>query len=93
MPNLINELVTKELDDAFSSAEGMILVSLSGLTVAESDNLRTALSEHGLRLRMIRNRLASRSLKAQGHEFPDDLFVGSPPAVGALRRQMGLSEF
>ena len=77
MPNLINELITKEIEENVSSSEGMILVSLTGLSVAESDGLRTALSEHGLRLRMVRNRLAHRSLEAKGFSFPAEVFVGN----------------
>ena len=77
MPNLINELISRELDDAFEGAEGMVLVSLNGLSVAETEGIRTALADHGVRLRMIRNRLALRSLKAKGYEPADDLFVGN----------------
>ena len=36
MPNLINQLITKELDASLAGAEGMILVSMKGLSVAES---------------------------------------------------------
>ena len=77
MPNLINQLISRELDHAFSEAEGAILVSLSGLTVEESENIRSALAEHGVRLRMVRNRLAQRSLEAQGFDVPDGTLVGN----------------
>lgn len=77
MPNLINEMIKRELTDALSDAEGMVIVSLSGLTVAETEGLRVALAEQGVRLRMVRNRLARIVLRERGLEPPADLFVGN----------------
>ena len=63
MPSQINNLIVRELDTAFSGAEGMIFVSLSGLTVSESEGLRNSLAEHDIRLLMVRNRLAKLAIE------------------------------
>lgn len=77
MANLINKLITKELSDAFGSAEGMVICSVKGLTVAETEDLRDSLAEHGVGLRMVRNRLAKRALAENGIEVPGDMLVGN----------------
>ena len=79
MPNLINNLIVRELKGAFE-AEGMVFASLNGLTVAETEELRDSLAEAGVRLRMVRNRLATLALKEHGYDAPADLFKGN---VGA----------
>jgi len=77
MPNLINEIIVRQLSDEFARAEGLVIVSVNGLTVAESESLRDSLAERGVRLRLVRNRLARLALKNRGLETPDDLFMGS----------------
>ena len=77
MPNQINEMIARQLSDGFRGAEGMIVVSLSGLSVAETETLRESLAEHGVRLRMVRNRLALRALRERGVEAPTELFQGN----------------
>ena len=77
MPNLINELIVRELSTPFADSEALIFVSMAGLTVAETEGIRCALAEKGVRLRMLRNRLAKRVLAEQGHEAPDGLLVGN----------------
>ena len=77
MPNLVNKLVKKDLTREFKDAEGMLLVTFGGLTVQESETLRTKLSEHGVKLSMIRNKLARQVLSERGCEFADGTFVGN----------------
>jgi len=77
MPNVINEIIVRQLSDEFTRAEGMVIVSLTGLTVEETENLRTALAERGVRLRMVRNRLARLALKNRGLEAGVELFGGN----------------
>lgn len=77
MPNLINEIIVRQLSDEFARAEGMVIVSLSGLTVEETENLRESLAESGVRLRMVRNRLACIALKGRGIEAGKELFNGN----------------
>jgi large subunit ribosomal protein L10 len=77
MPNLINQIVVRQLSEEFAGAEGMVIVSLSGLTVEETENLRNSLAESGVRLRMVRNRLALRALRSRGLGPADELFSGN----------------
>lgn len=77
MPNQINEIIVRQLSDEFARAEGIVIVSLSGLTVEETENLRNSLAEHGVRLRMVRNRLAKLALEKRGLVVSDTLFQGS----------------
>ena len=77
MPNLINEIILRQLTDEFARAEGMVIVSLTGLTVSETEDLRIALAERGVRLRMVRNRLARLALKSRGLEAGEELFGGN----------------
>jgi len=77
MPNQINEIIVRQLSDEFARAEGMVIVSLSGLTVAETEDLRDALAASGVRLRMVRNRLAVLALKSRGMQPSEELFSGS----------------
>ncbi len=77
MPNLINEIVVRSLSEEFARAEGLVIVSVSGLTVAESENLRDALAQHGLRLRVVRNRLTKLALRSRGIEPPAGMLLGN----------------
>jgi ribosomal protein L10 len=77
MPSIVNKMALAQLSQAFGSAEGAVVVSLNGLTVAETEKLRTSLSKHGLRLRMVPSKLAIKAFKAAGHDFPRDAFKGN----------------
>src|SRR5262245_10574491 len=77
MTNLINEIVVRQLSDEFTRAEGMLVVALNGLSVEQSEGLRDALAERGLRLRMVRNRLARLALEKRGLKPAEDLFGGN----------------
>ena len=45
MPNIVNRMVTAELEHEFADAEGMVLVSYSGLETVENEELRGKLAE------------------------------------------------
>ena len=77
MPNLINKLIVKELSEAFETAEGMVICSVQGLTVAETELLRDSLAEHGVPLRLVRNRLAKIALSGRGIEPTDGMLSGN----------------
>ncbi len=77
MPNVINKMIVRQLTGAFQGAEGLLVVSMNGLTVAESEALRDGLAEQGVELRMVRNRLAEIALRETGHEPPKDLLLGN----------------
>lgn len=77
MPNIVNTLVSKQLEEEFENVEGMIFVSFGGLTVSESEDLRAKLGEHDIQFRMVRNKLARRVLAARGHEFGEEVLKGN----------------
>lgn len=77
MPNLVNKMVVRELTDAFRDASSMLVVSMSGLTMKENEELRTSLAEGGVEIRMVRNSLAQIALKECGVEIPASVFEGN----------------
>lgn len=77
MPNLINDIILRQLSTDFASAEGMVIVSMNGLTVRETEDLRESLAESGVRLRMVRNRLARLALEKRGFSVSEELFGGN----------------
>lgn len=77
MPNIVNRMVTRELEAAFEGVDGMILVSFGGLSVAETEKLRTEVAEKGARLKMVRNSLARRVLAERGLEFEGSALEGN----------------
>lgn len=77
MPNMVNEIIVRQLSDEFARAEGMVIVSLNGLSVEQTEDLRNALATHGVRLRMVRSRLARLALKNRGLDASEELFAGS----------------
>ena len=77
MPNVVNEIIVRQLSDEFARADGMVIVSLTGLTVEQTEDLRNALAHHGVRLRMVRSRLARLALKNRGMDAAEELFAGT----------------
>jgi len=81
MPNLVNTLVYDEYTRLLGQADGLLLVSCAGLTVAETEQLRIRLDEGGVRMQMVRNSLARRALAERGFEFPGETFAGNVSVV------------
>lgn len=77
MPNIVNRIVSKELSRELNDADGMVLVSFGGLTVSESEDLRSKLAEKGVGFRMVRNSLARRILAERGIEFDKHALSGN----------------
>ena len=77
MPNQVNRMLVRELTDDFKGADGMVIVSMSGLTVHECEGLRDSLAEQGVRLKMVRNRLAKIAMKDAGLEPGEDMLAGN----------------
>lgn len=72
MPNIVNQMVFRELTEAFKEAEGLVLVSFGGLTVEQSEGLRTKLAEKNVQFRMVRNTLARQVLADRDIVLPED---------------------
>jgi len=81
MPNVINKMIVRELTGAVEGSDSMLICSFRGLSVAETEELRDSLAEHGVRLRMVRNRLARIAMKANEVEIPEDMFSGNVACV------------
>ncbi len=81
MPNIINQIIARELKDSFEGADGMVFLGASGLTVAENEDLRGQLEEKGVRLRMVRNRIARMVLAERGLDMPADVLKGNVVCV------------
>jgi large subunit ribosomal protein L10 len=77
MPNVVKQLVAAQYAETFAKAEGLLLVSLAGLTVEETEVLRGALHESGAALRMLKNSLAQRTLAENGFTFGDGVLSGN----------------
>lgn len=77
MPSLVNRLVVRELTHELEGAKGMLFLSFGGLTVKESESLRTKLAAKGVKVRMMRNALARRVLADRGIELGADVLSGN----------------
>ena len=77
MPNVVKDMIVREITSELKDAEGMLIVSMSGLTVEQSEDLRTKLAEQDVPLRMVPNRLTRLALKERGIDAPDDLLKGN----------------
>jgi len=83
MPNLVNRMIVSELTSELEGVEGMLMVSFGGLTVEESEGLRSSLAAKGVQFRMIRNSLARRVLSEQGIELDEHLAGNTAIAYGS----------
>lgn len=77
MPNIVNQLLFNELNEAFSKAEGMVFFSMTGLTMEENEALRGDLFTQGAEVRLVRNRVAVKALAANDLEVAGDVFKGN----------------
>ncbi|GEM_PF-92127 len=70
---------TKELKEDIKNHENMIVAGYQGLDVNSINELRSRLKKHGCRMKVVKNRLAKRSidsLKNKGYEDLKDYFSG-----------------
>jgi large subunit ribosomal protein L10 len=77
MPNLITDLMTRELERSFDSSEGAVLVNYAGLTVKEDSAIRDDLAAKGVEFRMVRNNLCKRVLAERGFDLPEEVLTGN----------------
>ena len=69
MPNLVNQMIVRQLKDELKESAGMVLVSFGGLDVLLTEDVRSKLAEKGASLHMVRNKLLRRVLDEQGIQF------------------------
>jgi len=77
MPNFVNQMVARELEQEFEGCDGMVIVSFAGLSIVESEKLRNQLAEKSVGFRMVQNRIAQRVLAARGLEFEAGTLKGN----------------
>jgi len=78
MPSVLNEMLLRELTDTYKTADSLVVISMSGLSMPENEGLRNELANGaGVQLRMVPNRLARRALAEVGLEFDESVFKGS----------------
>jgi large subunit ribosomal protein L10 len=93
VPNIVNQMVVKELTDEFKDADGMVVATFNGLTVQQNESLRDQIAAKGAKIKMVQNRLARIALRECGFEFERDqlkgntaIAYGSPEgAIGAAK--------
>ena len=62
MPNLVNNILLEELKNDFSEMGSCLVVSFDRLSVGQAQDVRNKFREAGLRLQVVKNRLALRAL-------------------------------
>ena len=62
MPNLVNNFLLDELKNEFSDMGSCLVVSFDKLSVDQAQEVRNRFRENGLRLQVVKNRLALRAL-------------------------------
>ena len=93
MPNIVNQMVVRDLTAELGEAEGMVVVSYGGLTVAQNEQLRGDLAEKGAKLRMVPNRLARLALKERGLDFAREALSGNTAiAYGSTESAIGAAK-
>jgi large subunit ribosomal protein L10 len=70
----------KEITEIFDGSGSVVMAEYSGMTVAEMNELRTKLREHGATVRVVKNRLAKIAMKGKSFEAAGDMFKG-PVAI------------
>ena len=63
MASVLNQWLAKEYISLVSDQEGVVVLSLYGLTVDEAERVRNSIRESGSSLRMVKNRIAKQLLQ------------------------------
>lgn len=63
MPNIVNEILYRELEKDVKEAGSCLVVSFDKLTVEEDSALRNQFREAGLSYKVVKNRIATRAFK------------------------------
>lgn len=93
MPNLVNQMIVRELKEGLQDSAGMVLVSFDGLDVQLTEDVRDKLAEKGASLHMVRNKLMRIVLEEQGIKLGDDVFQGNVAiALGSTEAILGAAK-
>lgn len=78
------------MQDRLSGAEGLVLASFGGLTVAEMEEIRRGLRQQGVEFLVVKNRLVRRATQGAASAKLADYFVG-PTALALSRSDSSLA--
>lgn len=93
MPNLVNQMIIRELKQGLQDSAGMVLVSFDGLDVQLTEDVRDKLAEKGASLHMVRNKLMRIVLEEQGVKLGDDVLQGNVAiALGSTEAILGAAK-
>jgi large subunit ribosomal protein L10 len=76
MSKRVKNLIVKELSGELRSVESCVVLGLNGLDVAAASEFRSDLRQKGVRVRVLKNRVAAHAMKDVGWEGIGDLFSG-----------------
>lgn len=77
MVSKINELIVAEYSALMKDQEGVVVLTLEGLSVQEAEGLRASVRATGAELKLAKSRLAKVAIKANQIPIEDTAFVGS----------------
>jgi large subunit ribosomal protein L10 len=93
MPNLVNQMIVREMTDDLKESAGMVVVSFDGLDVQLTEDVRNKLAEKGASLHMVRNNLMRVVLNEQGIQIGDDVLQGNVAiALGSTEAILGAAK-
>lgn len=75
------QFLVDELQSYFSRTDYVIFVTYTGLTVAETEDLRQRLDKHQAEFHVIKNRLFRRAAEAEGITALEELLLGQNAVV------------
>jgi len=76
MSKAVKEMITQELATFLKGTTSCLVVGCEGMTVTEATEMRQALRERGLGLKVVKNSLAHRALTRVGMESVGTLLTG-----------------
>ena len=93
MASVLNQWLAKEYISLVSDQEGVVVISLYGLTVDEAERVRHSIRESGASLRMVKNRIAKTALAEVGIPIDEAAWDGSCALlVGDAEATLGASK-
>ena len=76
MSRPVKDLMIKAYKERLTGSDGVVLINIRGVNAAQNGELRTALAAQGIRVMVVKNRLARQAIKGTSLEPASDLFEG-----------------
>lgn len=81
-----------ELKDNFDAAKGVVFADLKGLSVEQSQGLRRALTEKGVKTKMVKKTLIVLAGKEHGYEIPKNLLDGQIAVAFSMEDEVAAAQ-